>query len=526
MTKFENDTVYTCYVDRIDVTNEDATFINTVEFPPAKAAFYLEGLHNVTLDFGGATFCMHGDIQPFTLIDCKNVTIKNVVVENERSHYTEGEIVSSFPGRYRIRTNDKYPFSVKDGNLIVYGDGWRNEHIDKHPMMFMQFFEKGTREGTGYTPLVNIGKTVADYDKKHFFVHHLTAREKHGDLVVKGGLWMKRQKKGTRVVFEHESRGTGTLVACRCDDLTLENFRVLNGSGMAIVPICCHNVTLKKLLFTYDERSHGYVSNAADGLHTFACSGALTMEDCVFEGMIDDAVNIHGNYFIAKSSQGKSLFVRCGSIAFSDENGPISHTYYFPLREKDIVSVNIGKTMDRRDEYTIERIIHHDSGVDELVLDRPPVFEDGDLIEDLSAQVDLTMKNCFFGKTNTHLRFQTRGKVLIENCTSELPFGLTGDTTYWFEGSPCIDFTVRNCRFVGSKARITICPEVISTKQNPYYHKNITVENCTFDSKLALNGRMADNVVFTGNRNTKGKKLVIALQKSGKITADNATVIR
>lgn len=525
-TNFESGHTYVCDVPRLDATNADSVPVDRQEFPPVKTAFYLEGLADVTLDFNGATLCIRGDIQPFTLVDCQNVTIKNVVVENERSHYTEGTVVSSLPGRYRIRMNDKYPFSVEDGNLIVYGDGWRNNDIEHHPMMFMQFFDGKTRKGTGYTPLVNIGKTVPEYDKKHFFVHHLTAHKKGTDLVVKGGLWMKPQKRGTHVVFEHESRATGTLVALRCDNFTLDNFRILNGSGMGIIPICCHNVTINKLLFTYDEKSHGFISNAADGLHTFACSGALTMTDCVFEGMIDDALNIHGNYFLLQKTDGDRAFVKIGSLAFSDENGPISHTYYFPLREGDDITVNCGKTMDVRDRYTIKKIIPLTPGAYELILDRPVTGEEGDLIENISAQVDLTIKNCVFGKTNTHLRFQTRGKVLIENCITELPFWLTGDTTYWFESSPCTDFTVRNCRFVGKHAYILPCPETTPTKSNPYYHKNVTVENCVFDSRVIFDGRYTDNVTFIGNKCTGKKKPTVIARKCGKVTADNAIVIR
>lgn len=58
-------------------------------------AFYLHGLRNVTLDFKGAKITLHGKIQPFILDGCKNVTIKNVVVEYERAMYTELNIVEN-----------------------------------------------------------------------------------------------------------------------------------------------------------------------------------------------------------------------------------------------------------------------------------------------------------------------------------------------------------------------------------------------------------------------------------------------
>ena len=524
-TTFLSDNTYVCKSDCLDYFNADAKATGGIEFPLIKTAILLQNLENVVLDFNGATLRIHGEIQPFTLIDCKNVTIKNVVVENERSHYTEGVIMPSLPFRYRIRLNEKFPFNVADNNLIVYGDGWKNENIYKHPMMFMQFFKKDTRQATGYMPLINVGKTAPEYDKKHFYVHHVKAFKKGQDLILRGGIWMKPQKAGTHVVLEHENRKTGTLLALRCDDLTLQNFRILNGSGMGIMPICCKNVTLDRLLFCYDQKSHGYVTNAADGLHSFACSGTMTLKNCIFEGMIDDALNVHGNYFLVQSAKKDSLFARCASLAFEDK-GADETTRYFPLRIGDTISINRAKTLDKRDEYKILNVIHHENGLAELLLDRTPVCEVGDLIEDVSAQVDLNIKNCVFGKANTHLRFQTRGNVIIEDCVTELPFFLTGDTTYWFEGSPCVDFTVKNCRFVGKYAKINVCPEITPTKDLPYYHKNITIDNCVFDTQFALQIRLADNVVFSNNKISGGKKAIITATKCGKINCDNAKLIR
>ncbi len=511
---------------QLDYFVEDALPVGGDAFPKALAAILLKDLTDVTLDFCGAKLTVHGKIIPIVLIGCKNVTIKNVILEQSRSHYTEGEIRSFFPGRYRIHLNEKFPFDVQDKNLLVYGDGWKNEHIDRHPLMFMQFFEKDTRKGTGYTPLVNIGKTIPLYDKKHFFVHHLTAAKKNGDLILKGGLWMKRQKKGTHVVLEHETRELSSIVAHLCDDLTLKNIRILNGAGMGFIPICCHNVDIDSLTFTCDELSHGYVTNAADGLHAFGCSGRMTLTNSVFEGMIDDALNIHGNYFIVRKTEGNTLFATCGSLAFSDKDGPISHTYYLPLRVGDKISINRGKTLARRDVYTIKDLALQEKGLVKLLLDRPAQGEEGDLIEDVSAQVDLTIRNCVFAKTNTHLRFQTRGKVTIEKCVTELPFWLTGDTTYWFESSPCTDFTVKNCQFSGNKARIVACPEITPTKDEPYYHKNITVEDCVFDSPFTMDLRQADNITFVRNRCSSNKKMRIVAKKCGAIKTDNAVIVR
>ena len=93
-TKFENDTAYLYRGDllRVSICNTVRLTekIYRATYPSKKdwldTAIYLKGLSNVTLDFGGATLCLCDDsIQPFVLDECDNVTIKNVVVEYERS---------------------------------------------------------------------------------------------------------------------------------------------------------------------------------------------------------------------------------------------------------------------------------------------------------------------------------------------------------------------------------------------------------------------------------------------------------
>jgi hypothetical protein len=128
----------------------------------------------------------------------------------------------------------------------------------------------------------------------------------------------------------------------------------------------------------------------------------------------------------------------------------------------------------------------------------------GDTIENRSAQADLHIKNCRFGKAGTHLRLQTRGKVLIEDCECSLMILLSGDKNYWYEGSPINDLIIKNCRFIGKRGMILAMPSFEVCDESPYYHSGIKVIGNTFDVINALDFYHCQDVLFEGNVNSAG----------------------
>ena len=144
----------------------------------------------------------------------------------------------------------------------------------------------------------------------------------------------------------------------------------------------------------------------------------------------------------------------------------------------------------------------------------------------MSTQCRIRITNCRFGKANSHLRFQSRAEIVIENCETELPFLLTGDTTYWFESSPCERFTVRNTRFTNSRATVRIIPEFDPTPQEPYYHGDVLLENCTFTAEYPVTGHNARSVTVTDCRRENGGKMTIAVKDCGTISTDCCEVSR
>ena len=130
--KIESDTEYVFSGERIDFYLSDATRTTNAEYRGLTkragdyldVAFLIKGVKNVTLDFGGATLVFHGRIVPFILDGCEKVKIKNVKVDYDRPFYTQADVLSYKEGEMEIKIDEGFDYEVRDGYLIVKGDGW------------------------------------------------------------------------------------------------------------------------------------------------------------------------------------------------------------------------------------------------------------------------------------------------------------------------------------------------------------------------------------------------------------------
>lgn len=487
-------------------------------------AFILRDLENITLDFGGATLYMQGKIQPFVIENCKNITIKNVSLEYDRSHFTEGEILEIDKEHIRLRIDkERYPYEIVNGKIVFYSDTWRTEdfHIRGG---FHQAFDKKTGRGIDLM-VAAIGDEIFQNPNAYCPRIQFVPEEDGDDLILHGSCpyWYLERvearmgEEGAILNISHEHRDLCCVRIIDGCDTFIENFRLINGSGMGIYPTHSKNLYLKKYILTKEDNTTGVVTNSADALHPIACSGEIVIEDCIFEGMIDDSLNIHGAFYFAKSCDNEGVI--CES-AVTYENGMLGF-----FDKGDIIGIYKGNTMELKGKYTLTDVKAVEGRKIKLYTDRPVDCNEDDLIENLSMQPDITIKNSVFAKANSHLRFQSRGKIRVSDSRIELPVLLTGDASYWLESSPVTDLVIENCEF-NDKGRIRIVPEVMPTDKEPYYHKNITVKNCSFESDLPIEGGYADNISFVGNTNSKGLEMTLLLTNCGKVTSENCKIIR
>ena len=513
-TKFESHTEYrfdgeTMTVELADTVRLEEKIYRSIymsEKTWLDTAIYLKDLSNVTLDFCGATLLLRDDsIQPFVLDGCKNVTVKNVVIEYERSLLNEMDIVEVKEDELICRQTEKqrkhFPLKVENGSLIPVA-GEKEYPLGFHVPQFLNTYHKETKQFLKMC-LVRIGNDLPYISEESFPYHYYDMiAEQRGDLIVLKGQIPTYFTTDMTCAITHTQRDVSSCFIIRSENTCLENLRVLNGAGMGILGMYSKNIRLDGVKYCFDERSHGVTTNGADAVHLISCFGKVEIFNSIFEGMKDDALNIHGNYYTVKSVSGNVIHARLNTDI---QASPGVNAYYKMFDRGDVLSVYRGNTTIEKGRLRVERVeVTGDFTADLTCIGDLSSLNEGDTIENRSAQADLHVKGCRFGNAGTHLRLQTRGKALIEDCDCELFILLSGDKNYWYEGSPINDLTVRNCRFTGRRGRILSMPSFDACPESPYYHSGIKVIGNTFDYPIALDCSQSRDILFEGNIHTDG----------------------
>lgn len=486
------------------------TYKGTEGVEALSTAFYLKDKENITLDFGGAVITLHGLIQPFIIDHCTDITIKNVTVEYERANYTELDVIKHDGNELWCRPKEKFPCRVENGYFIPYSSTLEDRNVHKNGCMFMQAFDRETREGAGLAVIYLGEEIVEEQSPPADYIPHIKVRSEGESIVFTGDI-PKNYDSQHVIDLEHGTREITSVAMYHSKNITLENYRILNGIGMGLFAVSSENVYISGLRLINDELSHGILSNAADGIHFVASRGEINISDSIVEGTMDDALNIHSNFYFVEDVEKNAIKARrsdksCGASAYMDV-----------FQKGDLIAVYSGDTMEEKKKFVLsDKSITGKWTVDLLTDGETDGLCKGDLIENLSTNADIHITDSRFAKSNGNLRFQSRGKIILENSRLEMPVLLTGDTNYWYESSPVRDMTVKNCIFSGQRAEIRIIPEFSATEKAPYYHSGIRISDSRFDSKKAMLANYADDIVFE-NVTADGETVKPELNQCGRV---------
>ena len=523
-THFENDTVYQAREDVV-FSYEDTTSFDDAKYAAAMessgrsvhmdVAIYLKDKKNITLDFQGHRLFLKGRMQPFLFDHCENVVVKNVVVEHDRAFCTEFLVLESTPEVLRGRLNPLTPCFDEDGKLVPYGPSWENHELNRAPI-FLQSFDAATYRGDGLWLIVLGNHPDMDMRLPWCSCTAQLIAKVNGDEVSFTGPKLPLLRVGTIGAIGHENRKYSSLQAVDCHSLTIQNYQIKNGAGMGLLLFHCQDVTIQGLVMAHDEKTKMATTNVADGIHAVSCSGDFVLSNSIIEGTMDDILNIHTNFYAFEEGTGKTIRVCCpGAVA----------KQYTIFNPGDKFVLHRGTTLEEKGTFIIEKMSRLGPQEWEFVLDTPcENGEKGDLLENLTCQPHVQITNCRFANANTHLRFQSRGGIEIEHCVTELPFWLTGDTNYWYEGSPVETMKLHDVRFETGFANIAVIPEFTPTPLKPYYHGKIEVTQCVFETDTPLQAHQTASICFQENQNSLAKPMRMVIRDCGEVTAEGISV--
>ncbi len=472
---------------------------------PKKVGMALEGMKRLTLDGSGASFVFHGRMLPISLIQSENCVLKNFSIDFTNPHIAQVQIISNDPQQgitFKPAPWVKYRIS-RDSVFEAYGDGWTVRHSWGIP------FEKDTRR-----IVYNAGDRGCN--TKGAF---MTA-----DGYVSAPNWKdEKLVPGTIFVMRGWGRPTPGIFLSQDVNTTLENIKVHYAEGMGLLAQVCENITLDKFqVCLKGDDDPRYFTTQADATHFSGCKGKIISRNGLYEGMMDDAINVHGTYLkVVSRADDHTLvgrYMHDQSWGFEwgfagDEVQFISSATMELTGTKNRIT-SITPYDKKRTEGAREFLICFENPVD------PEIDETGDFgIENLTWSPEVMFTgNLIRNNRARGALFSTPRQTIVENNTFDHTSGtailLCGDCNGWFETGACRNVMIRNNRFINAltsmyqftNAVISIYPEIPELdKQQKYFHggeeESIVIENNifeTFDAPI-LYAKSVDGLVFRNN---------------------------
>jgi len=506
--KFKSNTEYKAESDVIDIFSEDTFYCDNKEATSSsrvmkdncQVGFLLENLENVTLDFNEATIIFHGRIVPFICINCKNIKIKNLKIDYDRPFYTQAKVLGIDDGKMEIKIDKGFDYEIKDSYLHAKSETWE-KNLNKNDCLLWMYDRTHKK---GYNIMLGLfGDEIFPNDNPPMPIQQLKIEEAGDRQIIYGDFpqdWDYNNGNNS-LLFTHEIRDKNTFTFVGGSDITVEKCVILHGGAMGIMGMHTHNLTIDGFDTYFDYEGNGrMVTNNADAIHCFNCSGKIEIKNCHMEGLLDDTVNIHNNYFSVKEIKNNTLTM------YSKAAGLKINCMLFC--KGDSIRIYKGRTQEAVTELKILNIeVDEKNKVQYFTVEGDTTgISPEDTAENISAQPEISIEDCYFGEFRGTMRLQSRSKTVLENCifeNKEVSLLFTGDTTYWYESGPVNDMLIKGCTFknCGISPRLNFFGEVEFTEKEKYYHKNITVQNCKFEGGGNIaHLRHVDNFVFKNNR--------------------------
>jgi hypothetical protein len=242
--------------------------------------------------------------------------------------------------------------------------------------------------------------------------------------------------------------------------MRIEAVRVLGGSGFCVSEFGGDGGNYYNYTVSYPPKPDGateapLLASNADAFHSNSVRNGPTLENCLFEGMGDDGIPIHGWYAFVMEAHDNKVIVDAPAADWCRQGDSLR------ILGDDLSIAQTAKVVSVRplDDYTVTNthmvncrfyMLQDQPYWNEITLDRPVPVQFGTMIGNANAVGSgFHIKNCVVRNSRTRGMLIKADNGVIEGCTV--------DNTY---------------------AGIVICPEVDIWAEADYAH-NVVVRNNT-----------------------------------------------
>jgi hypothetical protein len=435
---------------------------------------HFQNINGITIDAQGSTFNFHGFIQPFAFINCKNITVKNIVIDFERPAFTEGRVLKVKNGAIDVDVFPEYP--VNGGE----------------PLVSVQTFDTSTASLTGVCQFTNISNM------------ELLAPQMVRIKIFEPSRYIKPNE---IVTMRHTYNYRPGIELTDCCDVSLEDITFCALAGMSVVGMRSSNISFNR--FAVRPNNKRIMSLNADATHFISCYGYIDFNNCLFDGMGDDAINVHSMYYTILEKVDARTLKTCIAHSYAD------HRYSDYPNIEDVIELVRKETLSPYFSFVVKNVEFNEKLKETLItFDRelPEEFEVSDLLGNSSKCATLKVNNCTMKNIRGRSALIQTRQAIFENCTVE---NCTGQAIHidtampWMEAIGTRDIIIRNNRFMNCGNGHTgycdasgVCVETECEKSCVGVHQNILIENNLFvgGAKPALFIKCAENVVIKNNK--------------------------
>lgn len=469
---------------------------------PKKVGFALENLKNVTLDGQGSDFIFHGRMVPIAILEGSRITLKNMAIDFELPAFRQLEVMEVDKANNEVMVQIYPPdnYRIDDGKLVVLMEG--HELTPNTSMGFRADKRLTYRRG--------------DIEFNPEKVEEIEP----GKLRLTGWGQVDHTKTGERFALRTYYRPTPGIFVSNSKDTELKEVTVHYAEGMGLLVQLSENITLDGFSVALrGEDDPRYFTTQADATHFSSVKGKIISKNGLYEGMADDAINVHGTYLrITKridnhTLEAQYMHPQAWGFQWGNEGDEVQ---FIESERMELIddSMNRLTKIEPADTETIKGAkkyrLHFEKELPEII------SEEGKFaVENLTWTPEVAFTNNIIRNNRARgTLFSTPRRVLVENNLFDHTHGaailLAGDANGWFETGPSHDVTIRKNRFINAltanyqftNAIISIYPEIPDLEhQEKFYHSNVTIEDNyfdTFDTPI-LYAKSVDGIKFINN---------------------------
>ena len=465
------------------VSNHDQQAVTSVGIP-------IVDQRKLKLVGNGSTFIFHGKMQPFLLMDCENVSISDVSIDYAAPFYVEGKIEEVKDGKTTLSFAPMYRWKVDNGRFRILREG--GEAGVNAALPFEKAGPMVPLEGGGDIGWTDQAEQVGPN------------RVRFAADAVRKGL-----SPGQILVLRSGARPHPAMALYRARQTRLNNVIFRDSQGMALLAQRSEGVTIRG---GGCVTSRGRVHTAsADATHFSNCRGKISTENALYEGMMDDAINVHSTSMAIERVEGAT-----GIIAKYMHHQSVGFETFRPGEQVQFVR---GSTLENHPTLgKVKDVVKLDETHLRITLESPlpEGIGEGDAIENADWYPSVSFRNntVRYNRARGCL-FTTPKPVLVEGNQFIRSHGsailLAGDAQGWYESGACRDVTIRSnlfdhnltAHYQFTEAVIAVIPEVrrLGQQQEPY-HRHIIIEKNTFRTHHVplLYVRSGDDITWKNNK--------------------------